>query len=348
MESMDMFERYLQAVRKYLPWQRQDDIVAELRANLESQREEREAELGRSLTEGEMIDWLKELGPPVQMAGRYQPPRYLIGPGIFPMYWHILRLVMLWLSVGYAISIVARVLIESHGPDWVARQIAQYPSVLLMAAAWVTAVFVVFEYISARYPEKCPDFLALTPRWSPTNLPPIDREPPLGSKPRTLATAIAEFVVQFALLVWMLLIPSHPVVVLGPGAGFLEHSPVRLTHIAIVFFWTIVAFGLIQLVWQGFNLTRGTWRIKSRAQHLITKGLSILPIAILIAAPGRRYIELNPAEAGRLPAGFDFAAINHNLFTGIMILGIIVVLQFAWDLWKAVPGLRQQRLRVVL
>ena len=50
MESMDLFERYLQAVRKYLPWQRQDDIVAELRANLEAQREEREAELGRPLT----------------------------------------------------------------------------------------------------------------------------------------------------------------------------------------------------------------------------------------------------------------------------------------------------------
>ena len=67
---MDLFERYLQAVGKYLPWERQADIVAELRANLESQREEREAGLGRPLTEGEMIDWLKELGPPMQMASR--------------------------------------------------------------------------------------------------------------------------------------------------------------------------------------------------------------------------------------------------------------------------------------
>jgi hypothetical protein len=82
---MDYFERYLQAVRKYLPWQRQDDIIAELRANLEAQREEREAELGRPLTEGEMIDWLKELGAPLEMAGRYQPPRSLIGPVIFPL-----------------------------------------------------------------------------------------------------------------------------------------------------------------------------------------------------------------------------------------------------------------------
>ena len=89
---MDLFERYLQAVGRYLPWERQQDIVAELRANLEAQREEREAALGRPLTESEMIDWLRELGPPMQMASRYQAPRYLIGPTVFPMYLYILRL----------------------------------------------------------------------------------------------------------------------------------------------------------------------------------------------------------------------------------------------------------------
>ena len=37
---MEILERYLQAVKKYLPWQRQDDIIAELRANLEAQIED--------------------------------------------------------------------------------------------------------------------------------------------------------------------------------------------------------------------------------------------------------------------------------------------------------------------
>ena len=39
---MELLDRYLQAVKKHLPWQRQDDIIAELRANLESQLEDRE------------------------------------------------------------------------------------------------------------------------------------------------------------------------------------------------------------------------------------------------------------------------------------------------------------------
>src|ERR1700679_1868380 len=108
---MDLLERYLQQVRKYLPWTlsraRQDDILAELRANYESQLEEREADLGRPLTEGEMIDWLKHLGNPMQVAGHYQPVQYLIGPMLFPMYLYVLRLAAFWaLVIGIGVNVI--------------------------------------------------------------------------------------------------------------------------------------------------------------------------------------------------------------------------------------------------
>jgi hypothetical protein len=54
---MERLDRYLLAVRKHLPWQRQDDIIAELRANLEAQLEEKEAALGRPLSPAEMQEW---------------------------------------------------------------------------------------------------------------------------------------------------------------------------------------------------------------------------------------------------------------------------------------------------
>ncbi|HEY1901143.1 MAG TPA: hypothetical protein VGG56_01855 [Terracidiphilus sp.] len=53
---MEFLDRYLEAVKKHLPWQRQDDILAELRANLESQLEEKEEALGRPLTQAEAED----------------------------------------------------------------------------------------------------------------------------------------------------------------------------------------------------------------------------------------------------------------------------------------------------
>ncbi len=68
---MELLDRYLEAVKKHLPWQRQDDIIAELRANLEAQLEEKEAALGRPLTQAEVEAWLKQLGSPMQMAAPY-------------------------------------------------------------------------------------------------------------------------------------------------------------------------------------------------------------------------------------------------------------------------------------
>ena len=45
---MDLIERYLHAVKTHLPPAQQDDVVAELREDLQSRIEEREAELDLS------------------------------------------------------------------------------------------------------------------------------------------------------------------------------------------------------------------------------------------------------------------------------------------------------------
>lgn len=269
--SNDLFERYLHAVGKHLPWQRQDDIVAELRANLEVQREEREAALGRPLTEGEMIDWLKELGPPVRMAARYQPARYLIGPAIFPLYLQILRIVLLWATVAYAVATVVRTFTEPHAPEWIAQALLGYPQLLFSAAACVTIAFAILEVVSERYPEKCPPCLASSPNWSPTSLHPVEKEPALKGKPRTLTTAVANFVVGFAVLVWLLLLPSYPFLVLGPGAAYLHHSPFQFAPVVVWFYWAVVGLNAFQLIWQGYNLLADMWRTKHPLHTLATK-----------------------------------------------------------------------------
>lgn len=350
MEPNNLFERYLQAVRKYLPWQRQDDIVAELRANLEAQREEREAELGRPLTEGEMIDWLKELGPPLQMAARYQPPRYLIGPAVFPLYWQILRLAVLWATVAYAVSIGIRLIVESHPASWVPALLLAYPGFFISVVAWVTVVFAIFEFVSTRYPEKSPDFLRVAPHWSPTCLPPLDKPLPAGAKPRAFSAAIAEIVVQFAALIWLLLLPSYPFLLLGPGAAYLAHSPVRLAPVVLTAFWAIVALNAVQLVWQAYNLFTHNWRIRGKVQQLVTKALGLIPLLILLAAPGHSLVEPNPPGIAHLPAGVnvDFAAINRYAFFSVVVLLCIGAVQLAADLWKLSPAAARWRARLVL
>jgi len=47
---MELLERYLNEVRRYLPEEQQSDIIAEISDAIQSQFEERETELGRPLT----------------------------------------------------------------------------------------------------------------------------------------------------------------------------------------------------------------------------------------------------------------------------------------------------------
>lgn len=83
---MDMLDRYLQAVRFFLPAQQQDDIVRELSENLISQMDNQEEELGRPLDEAEQAAILRQHGHPMVVAGRYRSQQQLIGPIFFPLY----------------------------------------------------------------------------------------------------------------------------------------------------------------------------------------------------------------------------------------------------------------------
>ena len=59
---MDLLARYLQAVRFFLPRGSQDDIVRELEEELRAQMEDRESQLGRTLTDEERSEILKRHG----------------------------------------------------------------------------------------------------------------------------------------------------------------------------------------------------------------------------------------------------------------------------------------------
>src|SRR5713101_1518079 len=99
--SIALLDRYVSAVRTYLPEDQQDDIVTELSANIQSEMDDREATLGRPLSEAEQEAILQQHGHPMIVAGRYRPNqgslvfgRQWIGPTLFPFYLRTLQVVM--------------------------------------------------------------------------------------------------------------------------------------------------------------------------------------------------------------------------------------------------------------
>ncbi len=145
----DLVERYLHAVGGHLREARRDDILEDLRAAIEDEIEGRAESLHRPLQPDELAAVLEGFGHPLSVARSYQPPRYLIGPELYPDWWRILRLAII---VALAIQVPV-LLIVGATSGWVTGPFGllwQSLSLAFWVAAWVTVVFVALEYSGER------------------------------------------------------------------------------------------------------------------------------------------------------------------------------------------------------
>ena len=90
---MELLDRYLQAVRKHLPWQRQDDIIAELAPILSRNSKTKKPSLAGRSPKQKPKSGSSRSGSPIQVAARYQRAAVLDRAALFPTYWYVLKLV---------------------------------------------------------------------------------------------------------------------------------------------------------------------------------------------------------------------------------------------------------------
>ena len=334
---MELLERYLQAVKKHLPWKRQDDIIAELRANLEAQLEEKEEELGRPLTQSEAEEWLKQIGPPMRMAARYQPQQYLIGPTLFPVYWYVLKLVMFWaVAVFLIVSGVQLAVDQASTTSAALHAVLRIPGVLVQSAGWVTVVFAALELVAKYYPEHMPaEFPNLTANWSPGSLPPLTPETAAGAKRRSYAQAVAEVIFGFLFLMWMLLIPRHPFVLLGPGVVFLQVTPYEMAPVWWHFYWWLVALGALQVAWHAIDLVRAKWQRPSIWQNIVAKMMGLIAMWPLVM-PGQVLVMLKRPELDLARYGATLQSINQGLMIALRIAFVIAMIQLLFHIAQMV------------
>jgi hypothetical protein len=162
---MELVERYLNAVKGYLPQTEkaaQDDIIAELKDSLLSRIEERETELGRALNAEEQQALVKENGHPMLVASRYMPQQYLIGPSMYPFWLMALRAMLI--AVGVVYGVLAGISLITHGNfvQTFIQAITGFWGTALFWAAIITLAFWIFEQNQIRF-----GFLN---RWQPAKL----------------------------------------------------------------------------------------------------------------------------------------------------------------------------------
>jgi len=165
-KKTDLIERYLNAVKFWLPGEQQKDILAELAEDLQSQVEERESALGHQLDEDELAALLKRRGSPLRVASGYIPELRLINPAMLPLYWLVLKIVLLWvLAPLFAIVFIAPIFDSGQPGAALLQFFGQAFRAAFFVIGIVTTVFALMDRYHAQWIDK----------WDPRKLP---RVPP--------------------------------------------------------------------------------------------------------------------------------------------------------------------------
>jgi len=279
---MEMVDRYLQAVRFWLPNGQQADIIAELSEDIRAQMDERAASLGHPLNKDDVEALLRRRGSPIVVANKYLPQQSLVGPLLFPLYRFVLKIVTLCILVptalGFLTILVTPAMHEGAARHWASRigiTLGHVWTGWFAAMAVVTLVFAILERTEAR--------TQLLETWNANKLPPL-RHPHMIPR----STSAFEMAVNLCVLLWWATNMPSPLE-LHIGSWRISFSPAWSW-----FFWAVLLLTLANVVIASVNLLPPCWTV----QRVIVRTVADLAGAaffcwllkantiISIAAPG--------------------------------------------------------------
>ena len=258
---MDLIDRYLNQVGRYLPRKTRADILAELRSVLMDTLEGR---VQGEASEDDIVALLQEFGPPQKVAASYSTHgQYLIGPALFPLFRMIAGIVLA--------AVIGAQLLAFGVAVWVGEQALNPWETLFgllnsIPAAFgsLVIVFAILQWFDVR-PE-----LDSGP-WDPRSLPVIKETETV--KRGELIAGIAFSTVILAILNFF---PEWVGAFQFPGGQFFA-NPVILQYLGWISLALLASIGLdIYLLWQG------RWTTTSRVVRIAVNLLTITVLVLLL------------------------------------------------------------------
>jgi hypothetical protein len=323
---MELLDRYLQAVRFWLPRRQQDDIIAELGDELRSQIEDKESALGRPLTEDELVAFLRQAGHPLWVAGRYQKQQALIGPALFPVYWFVLKIAALGYLVPWVLVwITLMVFAPSHRANNLALTLVGG-----WASLWVN-ILAVFGTVTLLFAvlERFQSSIKILQRWDPRKLPRL-------AKPKERVSRVESvfgLVFGVVFVIWWLEMPRYAHVLFASGSGEISLNPALRS-------WYLPALVpiMVVIVQQSINLVRPQWTWL-RALALLASDSIALVIFVSVAR-----ISPYTIPAGRLSDpkyAHAFVALNQVIYWSIVAVIVGICIALAVHAWQTIHELRR-------
>jgi hypothetical protein len=316
---MQLLERYLQEVKRYLPAGERDDILRELSANILSEMDDREMSLGRPLAEDEQIAILRQKGSPVVVASRYRHDqqaftfgRIIIGPALFPLY---IKILILNLSITVVVASVVAIAISAH----VGLSALFLPALLQFAA--VTTIFGVLEQSQKKF--------HIFDQWNPRALPRV-RDPLKISRASSFSGILSGLI--FALC-W-LHVPGATYAVaylfLGPLVRYFapeSASPLVFAASWQIFYLPILVLVLVSVAQHGLNFAFPRWTRNRLIVGASLSGLG-LTVALLLFRAGD-LLNLNPEITSSTQFAGLATIINQSVHYSMLLAAVMTTFSIA-------------------
>jgi hypothetical protein len=311
--TADLLDRYLHAVKFWLPKAQQEDIAAELAEDLHSQIEEREATLGRRLDDEEVAQILKERGAPMKVASGYLPQARLIDPAMVALYRLVLKIVLLWvLAPLFAMTFIGTLLASAHPVGALALFWGIAFRTGFMVVGMVTTAFVLLD----RYHGKIKWF----DDWDPRKLPRVPASSETSSRWKHLSGFLSGL---FGAICWIYLMPQRTEFDLTEGFRIVLGPVWKYAY------WPVLGLTLAGAAVDLIGFLRPSWtQFRWRARVAIDA--SILAVLAVLLKTG----DWVTITAPNLPAG-DLAKAMVWLNASIEISLIVVALFTAGNaIWE--------------
>jgi hypothetical protein len=309
---MKLIDRYITEVSDRLPEKMRDDLSKEIRSLIEDTLEDRASQTGKSVDDEALVtEVLKSFGSPAKMASSYLPPRYLIGPRLFPIFWLVLRIVLgiaaLVVVVQLGVTLAETATSFADGLQTFLKTLGSFLVSALTILGNIVFIFAIIEWLLPKVTKEQEN------SWDPRSMD--DRK---AQDKVTLAESIAGVV--FTLIV-ILLFNLYPQWV---GIGFLENgkmvfNPI-LTDAFFKFLPALNILWILELVKGAILIREGKW---TRFTRWMGIGLNVAAMAIaLVMAFG--------APIAALPANHVFASDPELMtFFNYFVAGILIVIGLA-------------------
>ena len=277
---MNLIDRYVSEVGSHLPGKQRADIQKEIKSLVEDMLAEKSKATGQVVDEKLTLQVFKELGKPEKVAASYLPPRYLIGPQLYPIFWWVLKISLSAVGGIFVLILAVRIAISDLN-TWatIAASLSDIFNWLVATLGWVVVTFIIIERVAP--PFKIP---GKEKEWDPAELlkkPDADRIP--------LSTPITAIIFTIAALVVFNIFPGIPVIknfqdgewmtLISPSEAFLRFLP--LINIA----WVLaIGFHCVTLV-------KHRWSTALRLAYIGMQVYGIVIISLLLT--GGNLIDIN-------------------------------------------------------